>query len=75
MTCSAPELSCVVGVAWPREAPAFVYLPSAAFFHYVLTREKPSLTHFELRFDTAGEAFLLRAVDLLLEERKREGTR
>ena len=65
MTFSAPELSCVVGVAWPREAPAFVYLPSAAFFPYVLTREKPSLTHFELRFDTAGEDFLLRAVDLL----------
>ena len=72
MTFSAPELSCAVGVAWPREAPAFVYLPSAAFFPYVLTREKPSLTHFELRFDTAGEDFLLRAVDLLLEERKRK---
>ena len=66
MTFSSPELSCTVGVAWPKESPTFVYLPSAAFFPYVLTREKPSLTHFELRFDSAGEAFLSRAVDLLV---------
>lgn len=67
MTFSSPELSCTVGVAWPKDAPTFVYLPSAAFFPYVLTCEKPSLAHFELRFDTAGESFLRRAVDLLLE--------
>lgn len=54
----------LTGVVWPKNAPRFIYLPTSAFFPYVLTREKPSATDFKLRLDSAGEDFLLRAIRL-----------
>jgi len=62
------RFSGTVGVAWPKDEPRFVYMPLAAFFPYALTREKPSVTDFELRLDSAGEDFLGRAVRMMLPD-------
>jgi len=60
----SPNYTGTVGVAWPKADPRFIYLPYAALFPYTLTHEKPSVTDYELRLDSAGEAFLSRAVRL-----------
>ena len=73
MTVSSSDVACTVAVAAPKGKPTFAYMPTAAFFPYVLTREVPSPKNFELRFDTAGESFLLRVVNLLLGEGQNGG--
>lgn len=68
MELRARDRTFLMGVVYPKERPVFAYMPTLAFFPYVLTREKPSLADFALRFDSAGEAFLARTVEALLGE-------
>lgn len=61
----SPEKTVVYGVAWPAQTPRFAYLPTTAFFPYVLTDERPMLDPFTLRLDACGEAVLGETLRLL----------
>ena len=55
----------VYGVATPKDKPNLVYLPTAVFYPYVLTGEKPTLKPLTLRLDSVGEFVLRESLELL----------
>lgn len=55
----------VYGVATPKDKPNLVYLPTAVFYPYVLTEEKPTLKPLTLRLDSVGEFVLRESLKLL----------
>lgn len=54
------------GAVWPKGDARVAWMPANAFFPYALTRERPEVRPFRLRLDSAGEAFLKRAVETVL---------
>ena len=67
------ETNLTVGVVAPAEKPTFAYLPNSIVFPYILTDEKPQLSPYNWTLDSAGEAAVVRAVELILPDAVKYG--